>query len=61
MKLNGMSYDLNGWKYISIYGSPEKRGYAYGYLCGELFTQVKKMLNFFIYDTTGETWEYMIE
>ena len=56
-----MSYDLNGWKYISIYGSPEKRGYAYGYLCGELFTQVKKMLNFFIYDTTGETWEYMIE
>ena len=56
-----MSYDLNGWKYISVYGSPKKRGYAYGYLCAELFTQVKKMLNFLIYDTTGYTWEYMIE
>ena len=58
---NGMSYDLNGWKYISIYGSPLKRGYAYGYLCAELFTQVKKMLNFVVYDTTGQTWDYMIE
>ena len=58
---NGRSYDLNGWKYISIYGSPIKRGYAYGYLCAELFTQVKEMLNFLVYDTTGQTWEYMIE
>ena len=58
---NGMSYELNGWKYISIYGSPVKRGYAYGYLCAELFTQVKQMLNFIVYETTGETWEYMIE
>jgi len=58
---NGMSYELNGWKYISIYGSPIKRGYAYGYLCAELFTEVKKMLNFLIYDTTGQTWDYMIE
>ena len=57
---NGMSYELNGWKYISIYGSPIKRGYAYGYLCAELFTEVKKMLNFLVYDTTGQTWEHMI-
>jgi len=26
---NGMSYSKNGWKYISIYGDPEERGYAY--------------------------------
>jgi len=58
---NGMSYYLNGWTYISIYGSPIKRGYAYGYLCAELFTQVKKMLKFVVYDTTGQTWDYMVE
>ena len=57
---NGMSYELHGWRYISIYGSPAKRGYAYGYLCADLFTDVKKMLNFVVYDTTGQTWEHMI-
>ena len=64
MKLNkiehGMSYELHGWTYISIHGSPEKRGYAYGYLCADLFTEVKKMLNFVVYDTTGQTWEHMV-
>ena len=58
---NGISYDLNGWKYISIYGSPKKRGHAYGYLCAELFTQVKQMLNFLVYETTGKHWNVMIE
>ena len=64
MKLNkiehGMSYELNGWTYISIHGSPAKRGYAYGYLCADLFTEIKKMLTFVVYDTTGQTWEHMI-
>ncbi len=29
---NGISYELNGWKYISIKGNAKERGYAYGYL-----------------------------
>ena len=40
---NGMSYETNGWKYISIYGKPKERGYAYGYLCAEDFKDLFKI------------------
>ena len=26
--INGTSYQKNGWKYISIKGKPQERGYA---------------------------------
>ena len=29
---NGTMYEKNGWKYISVNGSPKERGYTYGYL-----------------------------
>ena len=32
---NGISYELNGWKYISIKGTPRERGYAHGYLAAK--------------------------
>ena len=58
---NGISYELNGWKYISVFGSPAERGFAYGYLCAKDFKQVKEMLTFFIYESYGITWEYIIQ
>ena len=29
---NGISYEMNGWLYVSVHGDPRERGYAYGYL-----------------------------
>ena len=58
---NGVSYEKNGWKYISIYGSPKERGYAYGYLCASDFKEIQKMLHFIIYESYGNKWEYFIK
>jgi hypothetical protein len=57
---NGFSKEENGWKYISIYGKPEERGYAYGYLCANEFKKIQQMLEFFIPETYGFSWEYLI-
>ena len=57
---NGMSYETNGWKYISIYGKPKERGYAYGYFCAEDFKEIQKMLKFLMYESYGVEWENFI-
>jgi hypothetical protein len=59
--MNGSSYDLNGWKYISIRGAPRERGYTYGYYIATDFIEVQKMLNFVVYNDTGEQWQYFID
>ena len=62
MKLkNGVSYEKNGWKYISIRGKPKERGYAYGYLCGDDFKEIQKMLKFLMFESYGLPWETFIE
>jgi len=62
MKLkNGICYDLNGWKYMSIRGSPRERGYAHGYFVAKEFKEIQKMLNFIIYEDFGEPWSLFIE
>ena len=43
---NGISYEKNGWKYISIKGKPKERGYAYGYLCAKEFKEIQTTLKF---------------
>jgi hypothetical protein len=58
---NGVSYNLNGWKYISISGTPYERGFAYGYLCAKEFKQIKEMLDFFIYESYGITWDHIVK
>jgi hypothetical protein len=58
---NGMSYEKNGWKYISIYGKPKERGYAYGYLCAEEFKEIQKMLIFLMMEAYGQEWQYFID
>ena len=44
---NGVSYDKNGWLYISVRGSPKERGYAYGYFCAKSFIEIQKNVRFF--------------
>jgi len=60
-KINGLSYEKNGWTYISVYGKPRERGYAYGFFCAKIFKQIQEMLNFVAYNDTGEHWDYFIE
>ncbi len=58
---NGIGYDKNGWKYISVKGSPKERGYAYGFLCANEFKEIQKMLNFFMFESYGQPWDYFIK
>ena len=58
---NGISYNKNGWKYISIKGSPKERGYAYGFFCADEFKQIQNMLGFFMMESFGMGWDYFIK
>lgn len=58
---NGISYELNGWLYVSVRGSPRERGYAYGYLIADEMKKVQDMLQYIIYQDYGRPWEYFIE
>jgi len=58
---NGASYEMNGWKYISIWGEPRERGYAYGSLCVEEFTEIQTMLAFLMYEAYGQEWAYFVK
>jgi hypothetical protein len=58
---NGVSYEKNGWKYISVKGKPKERGYAYGYFCADDFKQIQKMLKFLMFESYGYEWDYFIK
>ena len=58
---NGTSYEINGWKYISIHGKPKERGYAYGYLCAKEFKEIQHTLRFLMMEAYGQEWEYFIK
>lgn len=57
---NGICYEKNGWKYISIFGPAKKRGYSYGYFCADDFKEIQKMLKFLIMEAYGYEWDYLI-
>ena len=58
---NGILYEKNGWKYISVKGDPKERGYAFGYFSATDYKKAKEMMDFNIYQTTGKKWEYFID
>ena len=58
---NGVSYEQNGWLYVSIKGNPKERGYAYGKLIHKEMKKVKDTLDFIIYNDYGVKWEFFIE
>jgi hypothetical protein len=58
---NGLSYEKNGWIYISVRGNPKERGYAYGYLIAKEMSKVQEMLNFVIYNDYGRKWQFFID
>ena len=58
---NGISYEMNGWLYVSVHGDPRERGYAYGYLIAHEIKKVQEMLEYIIYQDYGQTWEFFIK
>jgi hypothetical protein len=58
---NGLSYEKNGWKYVSIKGKPKERGYAYGFLCAKNFKEIQKTLKFLMLESYGMEWEFFIK
>lgn len=58
---NGLSFEKNGWLYVSVKGDPKERGYAYGYLIAEEMKKVQEMLEFVVYEDYGRPWEYFIQ
>jgi len=59
--LNGTSYNKNGWKYVSIWGSPKERGFAHGYLCAKEFREVHHILEFLMMEAYGQDWKFFID
>jgi hypothetical protein len=57
---NGVRYDLNGWVYVSIKGSPRERGLAYGKLIEKDMKEVKRILDFVVYNDYGIKWEFFV-
>jgi hypothetical protein len=58
---NGISYEQNGWLYVSIKGNPKERGYAYGKLIYKEMKKVRETLDFVIYNDYGVKWDFFIE
>jgi len=58
---NGICYDLNGWKYISVKGNPRERGYAYGFFIAEEFKEIQRVLRFIIMNDYGVDWDFFID
>ena len=58
---NGISYEMNGWIYVSIKGKPKERGYAYGQLVADEMKRVKKIQEFITYNDYGVKWQFFIE
>ena len=58
---NGISYEQNGWLYVSIKGSPRERGYAYGKLIYKEMKKVIDTIKFIVYNDYGVKWEFFIK
>ena len=57
---NGISYEMNGWIYVSIKGGARERGYAYGKLVADEMKDIIKTINFTTYFDLGVKWDFFI-
>jgi hypothetical protein len=58
---NGISYEMNGWIYVSIRGGARERGYAYGKLVAYEMKDIQTNLRFTTYFDLGVKWDFFIE
>jgi hypothetical protein len=57
---NGIRYNMNGWVYVSIKGSPFERGEAYGKLIAKDMKTIMNTIQFVIYNDYGVKWDFFI-
>ena len=50
----------NGWIVINIEGDAQQRGYSYGRQAAAEFNEIKRMLNFHVYNETGKPWSELV-
>lgn len=55
-----VTYEKNGWIYVSVKGSPKERGYSYGKSIPKQMKQVKEILDFVIYNDYGIKWDFFV-
>ena len=58
---NGISYEMNGWRYISVKGTPRERGFAHGYYAAKDFKEIQRMMNYSVLEDFGKPWSFFIE
>ena len=58
---NGLSYDMNGWVYVSIQGSPWDRGYAYGLLIAKDMKRIMETIRYIVYNDYGVEWQFFVD
>ena len=58
---NGIRYDMNGWVYVSIKGTPWDRGYAYGLLIAKDMKRVMETIRFIVYNDYGVEWQFFVD
>jgi len=51
----------DGWISISVSGNPHDRGFEYGFHCAEEFIKIKRMLDYNVYEDTGNPWQYYVD
>ena len=54
---NGMSYEKDGWIYMSVHGTPKERGYAIGFLGAKEFKEIQTTLEFNCMEEMGYSWK----
>jgi len=54
---HGISYEQDGWIYMSVHGSPKERGYAIGFLGANEFKEIQKTLEFNCMEEMGYSWK----
>jgi hypothetical protein len=58
---NGIRYDMNGWVYVSIKGTPWDRGYAYGLLIAKDMKRIMETIRFIVYNDYGVEWQFFVD
>ena len=58
---NGIRYDMNGWVYVSIKGTPWDRGYAYGLLIAKDMKRIMETIRYIVYNDYGVEWQFFVD
>lgn len=59
-RLFGHTQHEDGWQYIHVRGTPQQRGFTYGYLCAEAFARIQAMLEFKMMESYGQAWSDVV-